>query len=135
MTHYLKIDPIYINEIINGNKVFEVRKNDRNFQEGDKIVFQEYWNSKYLERRVIAEITYILHSFIGLKEGYVVLGIKVLYNLSREEKIREQIEVNNKEIKENLKKIAILNGKIEALLEMRERLETLVKHYEFDKNQ
>ena len=47
MTHYLKISPYYINEVIEGNKTFEVRKNDRNFQVGDVIILQEYHNSKY----------------------------------------------------------------------------------------
>lgn len=44
-------------------------------------------NSKCLEREVTAEITYILKKFEGLKEGYVVLGIKILKSV--EEKVRE----------------------------------------------
>ena len=70
--------------------MFEVRKNDRNFQVGDKIVLQEYWNSKYLDRKVNVEVTYMLDRFEGLKDGYVVLGIKK--QKSDETKIRERLE-------------------------------------------
>lgn len=69
-THSLKIESNYLDRIIDGSKQFEVRFNDRDFQVGDRLYFHE--------SNIKVEITYILHSFIGLKEGYVVLGIKLL---------------------------------------------------------
>lgn len=127
MTHYLKISPYYINEVIEGNKTFEVRKNDRNFQVGDVIILQEYHNSKYLERKISAKITYILDRFEGVQSGYVVLGIKILENSSYDEvKIREQIEVINREIKENVIEVKVLERRREILFETREMLESLL---------
>lgn len=127
MTHYLKISPYYINEVIEGNKTFEVRKNDRNFQVGDVIILQEYHNSKYLERKISAKITYILDRFEGVPSGYVVLGIKILENSSYDEvKIREQIEVINREIKENVIEVKVLERRREILFETREMLESLL---------
>ena len=76
--HELKIYPHYFNAILDRNKKFEIRKNDRNFQKGDNILLREWDNIKYSGRTVFAEITYILDdNFIGLTEGYVALGIKV----------------------------------------------------------
>lgn len=76
--HELKIYPHYFNAILDRNKKFEIRKNDRNFQKGDNILLREWDNIKYSGRTIFAEITYILDdNFIGLTEGYVALGIKV----------------------------------------------------------
>lgn len=76
--HELKIYPKYFEDILNGSKRFEIRKNDRNFQVGDKILLKEWDNIKYSGRSIYAEIIYITDDrFYGLKEGYLVLGIKV----------------------------------------------------------
>ena len=42
MRHDLKIWPQYYCHVKNGNKTFEVRKNDRGFQPGDTVVLREY---------------------------------------------------------------------------------------------
>lgn len=80
MTHVLKLSEDYIEPVLNREKTFEVRFNDRGYQKGDLIKFTAisrhgvpYMYEK-LESRVY-EITYV-HSGLGLKEGYVVLGIK-----------------------------------------------------------
>lgn len=76
--HELKIYPKYFDAVLNGNKQFEIRKNDRDFQVGDNIFLREWDNIKYSGRTIFAEIAYVLDDkFIGLKEGYVALGIKV----------------------------------------------------------
>lgn len=41
-THYLKCHPIYFMMVSKGEKPFEIRKNDRNFQVGDKVVLCEW---------------------------------------------------------------------------------------------
>ncbi len=81
--HDLKINPNYLDRILAGTKLFEVRKNDRDFQAGDEILFREYAPPKYAhdqgmfgERFVEVRITYVLHYPEALKEGYVVLGIQ-----------------------------------------------------------
>lgn len=76
--HELKIYPKYFDAVLNGSKLFEIRKNDRNFNVGDNIFLREWDNIKYSGRTILAEITYILNdNFVGLADGYVAFGIKV----------------------------------------------------------
>lgn len=75
VTHNLKIKPKYFKEVFNGNKTFEVRKNDRNFKVGDIIVLHEY-DDGYTTESITKTITYILADKEYIKEGYVILGIK-----------------------------------------------------------
>lgn len=41
-THELKIWPSFFEKVLSGEKAFEIRRNDRDFAEGDRIVLQEY---------------------------------------------------------------------------------------------
>lgn len=77
-THFLKILKQYADEVAAGNKMFEVRKNDRNFQKGDHIQFlvEDYEGLHKLDT-VMFEVTYVLSEFpTGLKKGYAVIGIR-----------------------------------------------------------
>lgn len=76
--HELKINTKYAIAVARGEKTFEIRKNDRNFKEDDILFLREYENGEYLDIAIVAEVTYVLNDFEGLKEGYVVLGIRVL---------------------------------------------------------
>ncbi|AXU74634.1 TPA: DUF3850 domain-containing protein [Clostridioides difficile] len=76
MIHELKILPQYFKEVANGNKNFEVRKNDRGFKKGDLLVLQEFDGEKYTGLETRKEITYVLENSDYLQNGYVVLGIK-----------------------------------------------------------
>ena len=79
MLHELKTYPKYFQETIEGNKLFEIRKNDRNFQVGDVLLLKEWDNIKYTGREVGVMVGYILDDkFIGLAEGYVALGLQIL---------------------------------------------------------
>lgn len=79
-THKLKVWSEFMDDLINGNKTFELRFNDRNFQVGDILSLLEYdkKNNVYLNRKLVVEVTYILDNsvFDAIKEGYVVMGIK-----------------------------------------------------------
>jgi ASC-1-like (ASCH) protein len=70
--HELKILPQYFKEVKEGNKTFELRKNDRGFEVGDTLVLEEYENGHYTGENIKKEISYILADaqFYGLKEGY-----------------------------------------------------------------
>ena len=65
MLHELKTYPKYFQETIEGNKLFEIRKNDRNFQVGDVLLLKEWDNIKYTGREVGAMVRYILDDRVG----------------------------------------------------------------------
>ncbi|EIQ7125990.1 DUF3850 domain-containing protein [Enterococcus faecalis] len=72
--HELKILPEYFEAVVSGNKRFEIRKNDRNYQKGDILRLNEYQEGQYTGDVHVAEITYITD--YAQQDGYVVLGIK-----------------------------------------------------------
>lgn len=78
--HELKCHTEYFGRICSGQKTFEIRKNDRDFQVGDILVLKEYDPAKgwpdhggYDQRR--ARIVYMTN--YEQKEGFVVLGIEL----------------------------------------------------------
>lgn len=79
MEHELKIYPKYYEDVISGQKTFEVRKNDRNFNVGDILVLKEWDNIRYSGRVCNVIITYMIDDkFVAIMPGYAVLGIKLL---------------------------------------------------------
>lgn len=82
-THRLKVFVKYADAIMNGTKTFEVRKNDRGYKVGDKIVFDVVTNKGYAVREAARHplngatyrIDYILDDFEGLAQKYVALAI------------------------------------------------------------
>lgn len=80
MTHALKTWPEFFSRVENGQKNFELRKNDRNYKEGDRVLLQEYdyQSKKYTGKELEKIISYVLFNAekFGLKKGYVILGLK-----------------------------------------------------------
>jgi len=78
-THYLKTVQPYFEMVGNRLKPFEVRKNDRNFEEGDEVYLQEYdpKAKTYSGHQIRCEILYVLKDFPAIKKDYVVFGIKI----------------------------------------------------------
>ena len=78
MTHALKTEGIFFKAIVAGTKTFDVRKHDRPFKVGDRLLLQEYNQDteKYSGEEWNGEITYILDSSDYCKKNFVVLGIK-----------------------------------------------------------
>lgn len=78
MTHALKTWPEYFEELKNGHKTFELRKDDRPFESGDILLAQEY-DPK--EGYTGEELTFVIGSILrdvpklGLKQGYCILSI------------------------------------------------------------
>lgn len=82
MEHELKIKEKYLDRILSGEKTFEVRKNDRDYQSGDVLNFIYILDEKgkdidfsLVKNDKYWEVTYV-HKGLGLKKDYVVLGIK-----------------------------------------------------------
>ena len=78
MTHELKTYPKYFQATREGTQPFEVRTTDRDFQVGDVLILKEWDNIKYSGREIGAVVRYVLRDFIGLREGYVALGLQIL---------------------------------------------------------
>jgi hypothetical protein len=89
MVHELKTWDMFMMDIATGKKTFELRKNDRDFNEGDVLLLQGgdlggagmtdhdlTWipNGKVIE----AEVMYVLTGGrFGLKSDYCIMSIKV----------------------------------------------------------
>ena len=80
MIHDLKTIPPFFNEVKDGTKTFELRRNDRNFRVDDVLLLREYLpeSNTYSGRETVRRITYVLTGFAGLEEGYAILGIRSL---------------------------------------------------------
>ena len=82
MTHKIKIDKAYADAVLSGEKPFEVRENDRDYQKGDLVKFQvmDGWFERPTHplNDMTFEITYVLGSFVGLAPNYVAFAIKVV---------------------------------------------------------
>ena len=77
-THELKILPQYYKEVANGTKTFEIRKNDRNFQQGDTVILKEYDKStnEYTGNELSFSIGFVTE--FGQVDNYVVFSIQPL---------------------------------------------------------
>jgi len=78
--HFLKIEQIHLVRILQGDKLFEIRKNDRCFKVGDSIQFLPLKSEVvdvYKYSGIIPDfiITSLYYGY-GLQDGFVVLGIK-----------------------------------------------------------
>jgi hypothetical protein len=78
MTHALKTDPGFFKSIVEGVKTFDVRRHDRPFRVGDKLLLQEFHQTeqKYSGQEWHGEITYILDTPDYCKKNFVILGIR-----------------------------------------------------------
>jgi hypothetical protein len=77
--HELKTVQPYFDRVWELTKLFEVRKNDRDFQSGDGVILREYSpeTNSYSNRMINGTILYVLTNFEGVKEGYVVFSVEV----------------------------------------------------------
>ncbi len=78
MQHKIKCWPEPFLAVVSGWKKFEFRKNDRDYQVGDKLLRQEYdpIKEEYTGESCDVGVTYALHGpAFGVPPGYVVLSI------------------------------------------------------------
>ena len=81
--HYLKILPDYYDHVKSGDKTFEVRFNDRDYQVNDVLHLQEFNNGEYTGRELVKVVSYILNNPDYCKEGYIILAIKDKYTCTK----------------------------------------------------
>lgn len=73
MEHYIKITPEFFGPKLAGKKPFEIRDNDRDYQEGDTLILQE-WDAAagYTGREYREQILYMTDYM--QRPGFVVMG-------------------------------------------------------------
>jgi len=79
--HRLKTHPQYFERILSGDKTFEVRKNDRDFQVGDEIILEEWYpeSESYSGDWALVRVTYLLQGGqFGIEDDYIVMSIRIL---------------------------------------------------------
>ncbi len=87
MQHELKTWPEYYQKIITGEKRFEFRYNDRNFQVGDTLLLKEWDNTTkyYNGREVEVKVTYIFKpdpnaaELNGILDSYCIMSISLIH--------------------------------------------------------
>lgn len=75
--HNLKVLTCFFEDLVSGRKPFELRNDDRGFQEGDLVVLWN-WDDKAKQASgefFIAKIGYVLRFFGGLRLGWVVFAL------------------------------------------------------------
>lgn len=84
--HQLKCSTTFFPAIWDRSKPFEVRKNDRDYEEGDVLLLDEYDPVHGHTRRVaLRKVTYLLtHEMFpgGVPPGYVVMGLAYIANMT-----------------------------------------------------
>lgn len=84
-THQIKLRESFCDAVNSGEKNFEIRKNDRGYNKGDRITFIPISNGENWQKiehpvsKKIYEITYVLSGW-GLEPRFVVFGIKEVTN-------------------------------------------------------
>ena len=77
MHHELKILPVYFQPVLDGTKTFEIRDNsERNFQEGDPVILNEWDGERYTGRSAKRLITFVTD--YAQQQDYVVFGMKAV---------------------------------------------------------
>lgn len=76
MIHELKTLPEFFQAVVDRKKKFELRRDDRNFAVGDKLILKEFDRTNFTGREVHASVAYKLVDCpqYGLRRGYCILG-------------------------------------------------------------
>ena len=80
MTHELKCWPVYWQAVFDHQKMFEIRKADRQYAVGDVLVLNEFEpdaiSGYYTGASVRVGVTAIWRGVPGVEKGYVVMAIQ-----------------------------------------------------------
>lgn len=79
MVHELKTWQSYFHAVYDGTKLFELRRDDRDFRANDLVRLREtfYHDGRFTGRECTRRITYVLRheEDLGLKPGFAILSL------------------------------------------------------------
>ena len=86
--HGLRCEARYFDDVVSGEKRFEIRKKDRKFEVGDTVILKRIFGEQQIDTgdRIQATISYILDDERYCKDGYVILGLSKIKKLIGTEK-------------------------------------------------
>lgn len=76
--HQIRLAKPYFDDVANGIKTFELRKNDRGYKKGDILEMMEFADGKNTGRMVKVLVTYILEDYTGIEDGYCIMATKLM---------------------------------------------------------
>ena len=74
----IRLAKSYFDDVANGIKTFELRKNDRGYKKGDILEMMEFADGKNTGRTVRVLVTYILEDYTGIEDGYCIMATKLM---------------------------------------------------------
>lgn len=79
VTHDLKCWPPWFQDVLEGRKTFEVRRDDRGYREGDTLLLREWepTTAAYTGRSLRTKVTYLVRAVPGIPGDMVVMGVEV----------------------------------------------------------
>lgn len=76
--HQIRLAKSYFDDVANGIKTFELRKNDRGYKKGDILEMMEFADGKNTGRMVRVLVTYIPEDYTGIEDGYCIMATTLL---------------------------------------------------------
>ena len=76
--HQIRLAKSYFDDVANGIKTFELRRNDRGYKKGDILEMMEFADGKNTGRTVRVLVTYILEDYTGIEDGYCIMATKLI---------------------------------------------------------
>ena len=76
--HQIRLAKSYFDDVANGIKTFELRKNDRGYKKGDILEMMKFADGKNTGRMVRVLVTYILEDYTGIEDGYCIMATTLL---------------------------------------------------------
>lgn len=76
--HQIRLGASFFEEVLSGEKSFELRKNDRGYKKGDILEMMEFKDGKNTGRIVRVLVMYMLEDFTGLEDGYCIMATRLV---------------------------------------------------------
>lgn len=96
--HQIRLAKSYFDDVTNGIKTFELRKNDRGYKKGDILEMMEFADGKNTGRTVKVLVTYILEDYTGIEDGYCIMATKLMKDGETIKEQQEEIDFYRKKI-------------------------------------